>query len=232
MHKKILIVDNHVGYKCNRCSKFHRHFSAKAAVIHRVHKPFPKDLSRYSHILLTGGDTHLDDLSNVYKRLKPFIRRVENEGIPMLGICYGFEAIIAALSDVTTIEHYKKPEIGFTKIRIVSPSRIFKGLPKNLYVFENHVGTIKFLPSSLRKIAVSKNGTIEAFEHKTKPIFGTQFHPEYTVGQAKSRIKIRMKQHLPLSWFTNIDKPKNFDAETAERIITNFYYSTRDFKKR
>ena len=231
MTKKILIVDNHVNYKCNRCSKFHRHFSSKAAVMHRVHKPFPKNLSNYSHIILTGADAHMDELSNVYKRLRPFIKRVEREGIPMLGICYGFEAIVASFSDLSAIDRYKKPEIGFTRIFITSPSRIFKGLPKSFYAFENHVGNIKSLPSSLRKIAVSKKGIIQAFEHKQKPIFGVQFQPEYTNTQARSRIKIRLKQCLPKSWFVETESPKNFDPNTAEKIITNFYYSTKEFKK-
>lgn len=228
MAKKILIVDNNIGTRCGRCSKFHRHFNAKAAVLHRVTKPFPKDLSSYSHVILTGGNDSVDDLSKIYKYLRPFIRRVEREGIPMLGICYGFEAIVAALSDISSIEHYKKPEIGFTKIKIIKPSRIFAGLPSTLYAFENHVGNVKLLPKSLNKIAVSNRDVIEAFEHVDKPIFGTQFHPEYTVWQARRRIKIRMKQHLPLSWFTNVEKPKDFDAKLAEKVITNFYHSANN----
>jgi GMP synthase-like glutamine amidotransferase len=230
MIKKILIVDNNLNHPCGRCSKFHRHFNAKAAVMHRVDKPFPTDLSSYSHIILTGSGGDVDDLSDIYKRLKPLILRAEREGIPMFGICYGFEAIIAALSNTSNIEHYKRPEIGFTRVKIVSPSRIFEGIPKNLYVFENHAGTVKILPRILRKIAISGRGTVQAFEHKTKPIFGTQFHPEYTVTQAYRRIGIRMKHHLPLRWFTNTEKPKNFDSATAEKIITNFYHSTSKFK--
>lgn len=230
MKKKILIVDNHMGYKCNRCTKFHRHFKSKAAVIHRVNKPFPKDLSHYSHVILTGADAQIDDLSEMFKRLRPFIKKVERQGIPMLGICYGFEAIVAALSDISSIAHYIKPEIGFTKVKITSPSKIFEGLPNTLYVFENHVCNVKKLPSSLRETAVSKRGVIEAFEHKTKPIFGTQFHPEYTVHQAYNRISIRMKKHVPFRWFTNTEKPRGFNPETAEKIITNFYHSTNNLR--
>ena len=230
MNKKILIVDNNLNNRCGRCSKFHRHFNSKAVVLHRIGKPFPKNLDSYSHIILTGSSDSVDDISKIYKYLRPFVLRVEREGIPMLGICYGFEAIVAALSDMSNIVHYKKPEIGFTKIKIISPSRIFEGLPKNIYAFENHFGTVKSLPRSLRKIAVSNRGTIEAFEHKIKPIFGTQFHPEYTVWQARRRIKIKMKQHIPLRWFTNTEKPKDFDSELAEKIITNFYHSTSKFK--
>ncbi len=231
MTKKILIVDNSVHKKCLRCSQFHRHFSSKFSVLHPIERPLPKNLSPYSHIILTGSGSHVDGMNIIYDRLRPFINKVEREGIPMLGICFGFQAIVAALSDLTSVDHFEHPEIGWTRIYRTSPSRIFKGVPKKFYAFENHQSSVKHLPGELRKTAHSHRINIQAFEHKSKPIFGVQFHPEYTDYHGKLVVSHWLKRRVPFRWYTNVNEPKQYNPEIAEKIITNFYYSTEDFKK-
>ncbi len=228
--KKILIVDNSIHKKCDRCSQFHRHFSHKTSVLHSIERPLPHNLEPYSHIILTGSAGNVDELSTVYDRLRPFIRRAEKQGVPMLGICYGFQAIIAALSDFDSIEHYIHPEIGWTRIYQVSPSRLFKGLPQKFYAFENHLSSVRHMPTELRKTAYSHRINIQAFEHRSKPIFGVQFHPEYTTFHGTRTVTHWLKHRVPFRWFTNIHKPPRYNPEIAERIIRNFYYSVDDFK--
>lgn len=231
MTKKILIIDNSVRKKCVRCSQFHRHFNPKTSVIHSIDRDLPKNLDIYSHVILTGSAGQVDELSEVYTKLKPFILRVERAGIPMLGICYGFQSIVAALSDFTSIEHFEYPEIGWTKIYVTSPSRLFDKMPKNFYAFENHISSVRHLPTELRQTAISHRKNIQAFEHKSKPIFGVQFHPEYTTYHGVRTVSHWLKHRVPFRWFTNVHKPPHFNPEIAERIITNFYHSPEQFKK-
>lgn len=231
MSKKILIVDNSVHKKCVRCSQFHRHFSAKSSVLHPIDRPLPKNLDPYSHVILTGSASNVDAASEVYERLRPFIHRVEKAGIPMLGICFGFQSIIAAIGDLTSVDHYEYPEIGWTRIYITSPSRLFDKMPKKFYAFENHLSSVRHLPSELRPIAMSHRHNIQAFEHKHKPIFGVQFHPEYTTHKGHRVVTNWLKHRVPFRWFTNIHKPPHFNPEISEKIITNFYHSTKHFKQ-
>jgi|GEM_PF-1425716 len=232
MSKKILIIDNSVHKKCDRCSQFHRHFSAKYSVIHSVDRRLPRNLESYSHIILTGSGSSIDESSNIYKKLRPLILKAEREGIPVLGICFGFQAIVAAFSDLENIDHYERPEIGWSRIYITSPSRIFKGLPKKFYAFENHQSSVRHLPSTLRQTARTRKVNIQAFEHKSSPIFGVQFHPEYTTYHGNQVVKLWLKRRVPFRWFTNINRPKYYSPEIAEKIITNFYHSTDEFKKK
>ena len=178
MPKKILIVDNSIHKKCDRCGQFHRHFNPKASVIHSIDRSLPRHLDDYSHVILTGSAASVDEMSDVYEKLRPFINRVEKAGVPLLGICYGFQAIVAALSDFTSIEHYLYPEIGWTRIYIKQPSVIFKSLPKKFYAFENHLSSVRKLPSELISIASSYNCQNEIIQLTNSNIFGTQFHPE------------------------------------------------------
>lgn len=226
MPKKILIVDNSIHKKCDRCSQFHRHFSRETSVLHSIEKPLPKHLDNYSHIILTGSAANVDEMSEVYDRLRPFIDRVEKAGVPMLGICYGFQAIIAALSELNSVEHYTYPEIGWTRIYIKKPSVLFNGMPKKFYAFENHLSSVRKLPSELVRTAESHRRNIQAFEHKTKPIYGVQFHPEYTTFHGQLTVTHWLKHRVPFKWFTNINKPSHYNLEIAEKIIDNFYKSS------
>lgn len=231
MIKKILIIDNSVHNKCIRCSQFHRHFSAKSSVLHSIDRALPKNLEPYSHVILTGSASNVDYESQIYKKLRPFIRRVEKEGLPMMGICFGFQAIVATLGDLSLVDHYESPEIGWTRIYITKPSDIFKGVPKKFYAFENHLSSVQELPSELQPIAISHRRNIQAFEHKHKPIFGVQFHPEYTTYKGTRVVNSWLKRRIPFRWFTSIHKPPYFNPEISERIITNFYHSTTHLKR-
>jgi len=225
MIKKILIVDNSIHKKCDRCSQFHRHFNRKTSVLHSADKALPKNVEAYSHIILTGSADSIDDLSKVYARLRPFILRVKKAGIPMLGICYGFQAIAAALSDVENIDHYQHPEIGWTKIYVTKQSILFKDVPKSFYAIENHTSSVRRLPSELIQTAESQRKYIQAFEHESKPIYGVQFHPEATSYGGLQIVALRLKHRAPLSWFTGTTKPASYKPEIPEKIIFNFYNS-------
>ncbi|MEI6741913.1 MAG: gamma-glutamyl-gamma-aminobutyrate hydrolase family protein [bacterium] len=225
MIKKILIVDNSIHKKCDRCSQFHRHFNRKTSVLHSADKALPKNVEAYSHIILTGSADSVDELSRVYARLRPFILRVKKAGIPMLGICYGFQAIAAALSDVENIDHYQHPEIGWTKIYVTKQSILFKDVPKSFYAIENHTSSVRRLPSELIQTAESQRKYIQAFEHESKPIYGVQFHPEATSYGGLQIVALRLKHRAPLSWFTGTTKPASYKPEIPEKIIFNFYNS-------
>lgn len=227
MSKKILIIDNSIQTKCERCSQFHRHFSSASSVIHTADRKLPKHLDYYSHIILTGSAAHVNEMSDIYKRIRPLILRAEKEGIPLMGICFGFQAIVAALSDLTSIDHYVYPEIGWTKIYVKHPSTIFKGLPDNFYAFENHLSSVRTLPSQLNATAVSLKKNIQAVEHKSKPIYGVQFHPEYTAYRGEATVSRWLKRRVPFRWFTNIHKPPRYNPEISEKVLNNFFEQSK-----
>jgi anthranilate synthase component 2 len=66
------------------------------------------------------------------------------------------------------------------KIRKVGESVIFQGLEEEFYAARYHslVAERETLPDCLEITAVSEDGEIMAVEHKEKPIYGLQFHPE------------------------------------------------------
>ena len=72
--------------------------------------------------------------------------------------------------------YYK--EAGMHEVRIVQRDPIFAGLRERIRVPQAHYCEIKRLPRNFVLLASSPNCRIQAMRHTTRPIYGTQFHPE------------------------------------------------------
>ena len=94
----------------------------------------------------------------------------------LLGICYGAE--ILALTLGGTIRKIESVQKGDEKIEILQDNFIVNN---SLNVFESHGYEISKLPDMLIPIGKSNNCKYEIIQHKEKPIFGTQFHPEMSL---------------------------------------------------
>lgn len=97
--------------------------------------------------------------------------------IPILGICYGLQ-LIAQFMD-GRVEPGQKREYGKGTLRIIDKeSGLFTGLPETLQVWNSHGDKLTQLPPDFESVAVTENSKYAAIEHRTKRIFGLQFHPE------------------------------------------------------
>ncbi len=124
-------------------------------------------------LVLSGGapsiSTELDKLGNI-------AQYIEKHDFPVLGICVGAQFI--ALHFDGEVGPGSTPEYGKKKIRFSDHGGIFKGIPDNINVWENHNDEVKKLPDTMVVCASSDTCGIQAFYHKRRPIFGVQFHPE------------------------------------------------------
>jgi GMP synthase (glutamine-hydrolysing) len=124
-------------------------------------------------LVLSGGApsivSELDKLGNV----SSFI---DDHSFPILGICVGAQFI--ALHYGGEVGPGTRPEYGKTKVDVLNKIGIFNGIPDSIIVWENHNDEIKKLPSELTLVARSSNCAVQAFAHRTLPIYGVQYHPE------------------------------------------------------
>ena len=108
------------------------------------------------------------------------IELIKNATVPLLGVCLGHQAIGAAFGG----NIIKAPEIFHGKLSEVEHSNenIFKGIDSPYSVVRYHSLIIEkdSLPNELKITGVLKDNPeiIMAIEHKEKPIYGVQFHPE------------------------------------------------------
>lgn len=127
-----------------------------------------------SRIVLSPGPKHPKDSGICLEILK----NIENT--PILGICLGHQAFGLVFDG--KIEKLEIPLHGKTsEITVTGKNSIlFKDMPEKFNVMRYHSLYVseENLPEELTVTAKSDDGIIMALEHKTKDIYGIQFHPE------------------------------------------------------
>jgi GMP synthase (glutamine-hydrolysing) len=124
-----------------------------------------------SAIILSGGP------SSVYAPGAPkFDESILQLGIPVFGICYGFQAMAAALGGV--VSQTGKSEFGRTEITATTSAKLFAGLPAKQNVWMSHGDAVTTAPAGFTICAVTADTPIAAFESSDGKLAGVQFHPE------------------------------------------------------
>jgi len=122
-------------------------------------------------LILSGGP------SSVYEENAPRCdQRILDLNIPVLGICYGHQLIAYISKGI--VKPGTRREYGITYAIIDKPTSILEGLNSKERVWMSHGDTVYSLPSEYETLAHTENCPIAAFRHKSKPIYGLQWHPE------------------------------------------------------
>ena len=128
-----------------------------------------------SKIIFSPGPKHPKDSGICLEILN---NTDELGNIPILGICLGHQAI--GMNFGGEIKRLENPLHGKTsEITVLSENSVlFKNLPKKFKVMRYHSLYVDDIPEDLEVTAKSEDGVAIAVEHKSKNIFGIQFHPE------------------------------------------------------
>jgi GMP synthase (glutamine-hydrolysing) len=131
-------------------------------------------------IILSGGP------GSVYEADAPLVPEwAFAAGVPILGICYGMQALASQLGGRQTVRPGTGGgEYGHTLIdRTVGDEdeqSLLRGLPQTTTVWMSHGDQVETLPVGFRSIASSKPCPIAAMEDRARRIYAIQFHPEVT----------------------------------------------------
>jgi GMP synthase (glutamine-hydrolysing) len=99
-------------------------------------------------------------------------------GIPILGICYGMQAVCRAQGCRITAGALR--EFGRTMCRVRESDGLFHGLPPQITVWMNHGDQVEDLSGDFTSLAATDTCPSAAVRHRAKPIYGLLFHPEVT----------------------------------------------------
>jgi GMP synthase (glutamine-hydrolysing) len=123
-------------------------------------------------IILSGGP------SSVYEKNAPTIdAKLFSLGIPILGICYGWQLAAHLLGG--RVEPSSK-EYGPVQFTANDGNSLLYGFPQTSVVWESHGDSVTKTPPGFVSIGTTPTVAFAAVWHKTKKIFGIQFHPEVT----------------------------------------------------
>ena len=162
-------------------------------------------------IILSGGP------SSVYAENAPsFDSSILTLGIPVFGICYGFQAMAQGLGGI--VSQTGKSEYGRTDLDAKSSAKIFTTLPQSQKVWMSHGDAVTQAPPGFTVVASTSDTSIAAFENATGLLAGVQFHPEVLHsehGQAILKNWLINIAKCPATWTT-----ANIAADEIEKART------------
>jgi GMP synthase (glutamine-hydrolysing) len=126
-------------------------------------------------VILTGSSALLSK-PRTRELFQPEMDLVRKAKFPVLGICYGHQIIGSAFN--APMRDLGQMLGGYEKVSIIKKHPLFDGLPADLVVAESHRQELTKVPDEFQHLAQSTTSKIEAMVHRSKPIYGVQFHPE------------------------------------------------------
>jgi GMP synthase (glutamine-hydrolysing) len=96
-------------------------------------------------------------------------------GLPVFGICYGFQAMAQALGG--TVAHTGTSEYGRTELKVTG-GELHSGLPSVQPVWMSHGDAVTAAPDGFDVVASSPGAAVAAFENRERRLAGVQYHPE------------------------------------------------------
>ena len=123
-------------------------------------------------LVLSGGP------ASVYEKGAPSLRTELLElGIPVLGICYGMQAMVQSLGG--RVEGAERGEFGRTELALVDEGgRLLAGLPETQQCWMSHRDCVYEPPPGFTALASSPGSPVAACEDTERGLYGIQFHPE------------------------------------------------------
>ena len=123
-------------------------------------------------VILSGGP------SSVYAEGAPsFDPALFDAGVPVLGICYGFQVMAQALGG--TVGRTGTREYGHTETTLVEDGgRLLAGTPSTQTVWMSHGDAVEAAPKGFTVTASTSQTPVAAFEDDSRHLYGVQWHPE------------------------------------------------------
>ncbi len=122
-------------------------------------------------LILSGGP------ASVYEPVAPALDpRLLDLGIPVLGLCYGQQAMARALGG--RVEPTGVREYGRTSLSAEVQSVLFHDLPAEQTVWMSHGDTVTAAPPGAKVTAWTQAAPVAGFEDPARGLYGVQFHPE------------------------------------------------------
>lgn len=173
---KILVLDNYDSFVYT-LNGYLQQLGAETEVIRNdsvSEQELPELLAKYDAVLISPGPgTPASAGLSI-----PTVKYALNTDYPVFGVCLGHQAIAEAMGATVT----NAPELMHGKTSKIhhQNSEIFNDVPQGFTATRYHSLAVvrETVPEDLEITGQTDSGIIMSLQHKSKPIYGVQFHPE------------------------------------------------------
>ena len=130
--------------------------------------------SRPKAVILSGGPASVTSVDTPSVPAEVFA-----SGVPVLGICYGQQTMVAQLGGTVTAAH--SAEFGRAELEVTSGCALFEGVwapGERHQVWMSHGDTVTALPPGFRAVGTSGGAPFAVIADDERRYYGVQFHPE------------------------------------------------------
>jgi len=208
MNRPVLVVDFGAQY-AQLIARRVREASVYSEIVHHTITAAEVQAKNPLAIILSGGP------SSVYEAGSPQLdKKILELGIPVLGICYGFQILASVLGG--RVDATGKKEYGATELRVTAGGEILEGQPAEQICWMSHGDQVMQAPEGFEVLASTDTTPVAAFSNSEKKIYGVQWHPEVkhsAFGQNVLENFLHKAAGIPATWNSG-----NVIAEQVEKI--------------
>lgn len=125
-------------------------------------------------VILSGGPGQVGSAA-----APALVESILEADLPVLGICYGMQLLTSHFGGEVRRKE-TGGEYGRTVVTVDQARGLFGGFPvgEKTTVWMSHGDTVTAAPEDFEVVGSTDNGLIAAMAHRSRPLFGLQFHPE------------------------------------------------------
>ena len=168
--KPVLVVDFGAQY-AQLIARRVREANVYSEIVHHSATAAEIAAKEPAAIILSGGP------SSVYEDGSPALDpKILELGVPILGICYGFQVLAHHLGG--RVDKTGKKEYGGTDLTVNKSGTLLGGQPLSQVCWMSHGDQVVQAPEGFDVLASTATTPVAAFESKERKIYGVQWHPE------------------------------------------------------
>ena len=170
---RTLLVDNYDSFTYNLFHYLAEVNGEEPTVIRNDEPGWSLDeLSAFDNVLISPGPGSPDRASD----FGLCARIIAADRLPLLGVCLGHQGLGHAFG--AKVVRAAEPRHGRLSAVTHSGDDLFEGLPSPFEAVRYHSLVVEDLPEELEATAWAADGVLMGLRHRTRPLWGVQFHPE------------------------------------------------------
>jgi len=168
-------------------------------------------------IILSGGPASVTESTT--PRVSPAVFEL---GVPVLGICYGMQAMAVQLGGA--VESSTHREFGYAQVRLHGHSALFRDIEDHtgpngeglIDVWMSHGDRVTRLPPGFTVVAENASSPFAGMADEARGLYGLQFHPEVTHTRQGQRILERFVREI--CGCAALWKPAHIIEDSLQRV--------------
>ncbi|MEV5100600.1 aminodeoxychorismate synthase component I [Streptomyces massasporeus] len=186
---KTLLIDNYDSYTYNLFQLI-AEVNGEEPVVVRNDAPVDglPDLRAFDNLVVSPGPGH----PGLARDFGIGSRLLATSPVPVLGVCLGHQGI--ALGEAGLVGPAPEPRHGHLSTIRHDGQDLFHGLPQHFTAVRYHSLAVREpLPETLEATAWAEDGVLMGLRHRSRPLWGVQFHPESVLTEYGHRMLVNFR---------------------------------------